>query len=1153
MKKIIALLTSLVMLSAVALPLSVAAAETQIASNVIISEDFAANAKAGINDFNKLEGTIGLKDKWQLSGTWGLGNTAEYYNAWASYQCTMTNTLTNSIDFSKKGEYEFNFATAKQRGWGTFVGVTLLDASGNQKLSLGIRGLDKSTYTDDNRPHVVTAWYNGVYHDSESFRTGGAGNVPYSTKAKIIINGGGNDIIKIKHWLRSSEEPTTWNLELTNQDLSSIVASKIRLEVRDVGCFTNVEVKSSELSAGKVIVEGTGTDFAKVNDEDTTTSWNASLDDYAVIDMGKPIKITSAEALVVSGSFELYVSENGRLADAQNICSLTEGINAVSTDKLARYVIVKGSGSLGEINLWGEEVKDSYLNVPTIWAGTQQILGNKNVLSSNEKIVVDFDENIDAPVSGGVTLTVAGKDVPVNYNVENDKITVVTTKALEGECVLTVSGAVKNSDGITMVDGNDFVAKFNGIKDIEVTADTIKNNTDSAVNLVPVTVNGNTITTGSPVTVGANSTENYSGNIVVNDFTTLSPASVKGATTNTVTIDNDITVNAENNTAVIKGLVSGVNMQRIGGRDVVVAVTSMNDSLEASKVIDMKSAKTDDNGEFSVTLTMDANKSGFFKPYVATNYSTAPATSKFYYISEQGENAVLNDFKGATTNTAMETAIKNNLASLGIDGTSYNTDIDTLVSAIAPEISATNNFTNVSDVAEVVRGALVKEEVKHTSSANDVKTILENKYEDFNANNTGWSKLDDTEKTAVATNVFESKADIEKAEDLKELYNAFVEEQLQNKSPIVVPTFTTQNIGANVGESIVLTVTTNDSKVNSLTATVKYDVTNLTYVKYTAENSSFVVTDDENGTITVTLPQISATENSYGLKNSQPVSIEFMPKSSNTFTTNATVETNVVVYDSNLAISRDYNFDNTVSVTVSKMEGESNPSGSIGGGSFGGGGSSGGSKGDYTGSYTPTGGATTAPKDDKKEELFTDIKDCEWAKEAIEYLAQNEIVNGTSEKIFAPNDNVKREEFAKMLVLAFDLYDADATCDFKDVNKSDWYYTYVASAVSNGIINGISEDMFGAGEYITREQMTAMLYRAIMNFAPYVTYEKEVEYADAGEISDWAVESVDAMSYFGAVNGVGENTFAPKGTATRAQSACIIYRVLKLFDETIGK
>ena len=98
-----------------------------------------------------------------------------------------------------------------------------------------------------------------------------------------------------------------------------------------------------------------------------------------------------------------------------------------------------------------------------------------------------------------------------------------------------------------------------------------------------------------------------------------------------------------------------------------------------------------------------------------------------------------------------------------------------------------------------------------------------------------------------------------------------------------------------------------------------------------------------------------------------------------------------------------------------------------GGTSSGGSSSSGGSKGGTSGgtnkSITPANPEVTKEIDNTvfKAPEFDDLDSVEWAKDAIKTLAERKIVNGKAEGKFFPNDNVKREEFVKMIVDMFEL------------------------------------------------------------------------------------------------------------------------------------
>ena len=221
------------------------------------------------------------------------------------------------------------------------------------------------------------------------------------------------------------------------------------------------------------------------------------------------------------------------------------------------------------------------------------------------------------------------------------------------------------------------------------------------------------------------------------------------------------------------------------------------------------------------------------------------------------------------------------------------------------------------------------------------------------------------------------------------------------------------------------------------------------------------------------------------------------------------------------------------------------------GGSGGGGSSSGGGGGGYF--------PTTAVKPDNDEETedsanpqkpdnkktFSDLDKAEWSREAVEFLAGEGIISGRSDTEFAPNENITREEFLAIAVRAFGLLDENAKCSFSDVPESAWFYSAVASAYNEGITSGVSDTMFGAGENITRQDMCVLAYKSA-NIAGITLEEGELSFDDTDEISEYARDCTARMSFAGIVNGVGDNKFAPRDTATRASAAKIIYELLKL-------
>lgn len=181
---------------------------------------------------------------------------------------------------------------------------------------------------------------------------------------------------------------------------------------------------------------------------------------------------------------------------------------------------------------------------------------------------------------------------------------------------------------------------------------------------------------------------------------------------------------------------------------------------------------------------------------------------------------------------------------------------------------------------------------------------------------------------------------------------------------------------------------------------------------------------------------------------------------------------------------------------------------------------------------------------EKQIDFFTDIDSDAygWAQKEIEYLAVKGIVSGDENK-FDPDRPVTRAEFVAMLVKALELDDnVDYVMNFSDIEENSWYAGPVKAAVKEGIIKGVSDRAFHPADTVTREQIAAILVRALNLQAA----GHEPEFKDQEEISPWAREAVQAAVEKQLVSGYPDGTFRPELSANRAQIAVIIYRLLEL-------
>lgn len=169
-----------------------------------------------------------------------------------------------------------------------------------------------------------------------------------------------------------------------------------------------------------------------------------------------------------------------------------------------------------------------------------------------------------------------------------------------------------------------------------------------------------------------------------------------------------------------------------------------------------------------------------------------------------------------------------------------------------------------------------------------------------------------------------------------------------------------------------------------------------------------------------------------------------------------------------------------------------------------------------------------------------DKSNSSWA--AILYLTEKGVMQGDGDRTFAPERALKREEFARILVDGFFEVDQSAQTTFVDVKESDWFYSYVATGQQMELIAGMEQYWFGSGEYVTREQMAVLCYRAALKAGKSFAAEGEGAVpSDEELISSWAYYPIKLLRQNGVFSG---ETLRPTDAATRAEAAQLLYEIM---------
>ena len=188
---------------------------------------------------------------------------------------------------------------------------------------------------------------------------------------------------------------------------------------------------------------------------------------------------------------------------------------------------------------------------------------------------------------------------------------------------------------------------------------------------------------------------------------------------------------------------------------------------------------------------------------------------------------------------------------------------------------------------------------------------------------------------------------------------------------------------------------------------------------------------------------------------------------------------------------------------------------------------------------TPT--PAEKPSSDTKIEI-ADMKSDDWAYPYVAGLMEQGVLSMPEDGNFRPTSPLKREEGIKMLVELFGWHDENINCDFADVGREHWAYTYIASAAEMGLVSGIGDGIFGCGMDITRQDFAVMAYNALMKYGTKKQAVKEtVLFVDDADIGDYAKEAVQYLAKGNIISGTPDGMFMPKDRITRQEAAKIIY------------
>ena len=148
--------------------------------------------------------------------------------------------------------------------------------------------------------------------------------------------------------------------------------------------------------------------------------------------------------------------------------------------------------------------------------------------------------------------------------------------------------------------------------------------------------------------------------------------------------------------------------------------------------------------------------------------------------------------------------------------------------------------------------------------------------------------------------------------------------------------------------------------------------------------------------------------------------------------------------------------------------------------------------------------------------------------------------------------NITRKEFCQIIDAMLRqelsdysgaLYATGISYDAARAALTDTWDGAVINCYRFGIVDGVGNNKFSPNNSLTREQAAKILMGAAKTIGLSGS-ASAVSWADASQISSWAVEGINYVVGAGIMNGTGENRFGPQGMFTREQAIVTVYRMI---------
>lgn len=188
-------------------------------------------------------------------------------------------------------------------------------------------------------------------------------------------------------------------------------------------------------------------------------------------------------------------------------------------------------------------------------------------------------------------------------------------------------------------------------------------------------------------------------------------------------------------------------------------------------------------------------------------------------------------------------------------------------------------------------------------------------------------------------------------------------------------------------------------------------------------------------------------------------------------------------------------------------------------------------------------------KEGSASSIFEDVDKTHVYYDAIQYVKENNLMTGISGNAFGPNILLTRAMVVTILYRANGEPDVSIENPFVDLPDESIYKKPILWAKSVGLVNGYSETVFGTGDFITRQQIAAILFR----YAQFKGYDVSafeetniLSYEDASDVAEYAIAPFQYVLGAGIFSGKSAPVLKPNEYVARGEFSEMLMRFIEV-------